>query len=138
MGEQYAGGRRVSRHRPVADATVGTTVNPMWARDVRRLVASPSAFPGRGRPCLSERPSGPGAGCRESRNGSSDLVSLSLPELRRLIARLTHRRPAASDHILHGRTGDTADNTKPAPAATGDAAPAPEAAHPSRHRLLRY
>ncbi|MFG2233425.1 hypothetical protein ACGFNX_26095, partial [Streptomyces sp. NPDC048723] len=37
---------------------------------------------------------------RESRNGSSQLIPLTLPELRRLISRLT--RPRASiDHVLH-------------------------------------
>lgn len=29
MGEQYANGWRVSRHRLVADATVGVIANPM-------------------------------------------------------------------------------------------------------------
>ena len=45
MGEQHANGWRVSRHRLVADATVGVNANPMSGRDVRRLVASASVFP---------------------------------------------------------------------------------------------
>ncbi|MBJ7610590.1 MAG: hypothetical protein JF887_14375 [Candidatus Dormibacteraeota bacterium] len=40
MGEQHVNGWRVSRHRPVADATVGVIANPMSGRDIRRLVAS--------------------------------------------------------------------------------------------------
>ena len=40
MGEQHANGSRVSRHRLVADATVGVIANPMPGRDIRRLVAS--------------------------------------------------------------------------------------------------
>jgi hypothetical protein len=38
---------------------------------------------------------------KRSRNGSSQLIALSLAEIRRLIARLTHRHPAPADHILH-------------------------------------
>jgi hypothetical protein len=45
MGEQHANGWRVSRHRLVADATVGVIANPMSGRDTRRLVASASVFP---------------------------------------------------------------------------------------------
>ena len=45
MGEQHANGSRVSRHRLVADATVGVIANPMSGRDIRRLVASASVFP---------------------------------------------------------------------------------------------
>jgi predicted polyphosphate/ATP-dependent NAD kinase len=45
MGEQHANGWRVSRHRLVADATVGVIANPMSGRDIRRLVASASMFP---------------------------------------------------------------------------------------------
>ncbi len=45
MGEQDANGWRVSRHRLVADATVGVIANPMSGRDIRRLVASASVFP---------------------------------------------------------------------------------------------
>ena len=45
MGEQHANGWRVSRHRLVADATVGVIANPMPGRDIRRLVASASVFP---------------------------------------------------------------------------------------------
>ncbi|WP_329428161.1 hypothetical protein OG339_01800 [Streptosporangium sp. NBC_01495] len=45
MGEQHANGWRVSRHRPVADATGGVIANPMSGRDIRRLVASASVFP---------------------------------------------------------------------------------------------
>ena len=45
MGEQHANGWRVSRHRLVADATVGVIANPMSGRDIRRLVASASVFP---------------------------------------------------------------------------------------------
>ena len=44
MGEQHANGWRVSRHRLVADATVGVIANPMSGRDIRRLVASASVF----------------------------------------------------------------------------------------------
>ncbi|MFF4731766.1 hypothetical protein ACFY3M_42095 [Streptomyces mirabilis] len=33
MGEQHANGWRVSRHRLVADATVGVIANPMSGRD---------------------------------------------------------------------------------------------------------
>ena len=35
MGEQHANGWRVSRHRLVADATVGVIANPMSGRDIR-------------------------------------------------------------------------------------------------------
>ena len=45
MGEQHANGWRVSRHRLVADVTVGVIANPMSGRDIRRLVASASVFP---------------------------------------------------------------------------------------------
>ncbi len=45
MGEQHADGWRVSRHRLVADATVGVIADPMSGRDIRRLVASASVFP---------------------------------------------------------------------------------------------
>ena len=45
MGEQHANGWRVSRHRLLADATVGVIANPMSGRDIRRLVASASVFP---------------------------------------------------------------------------------------------
>ena len=45
MGEQHANGWRVSRHRLVADITVGVIANPMSGRDIRRLVASASVFP---------------------------------------------------------------------------------------------
>ena len=45
MGEQHANGWRVSRHRLVADHTVGVIANPMSGRDIRRLVASASVFP---------------------------------------------------------------------------------------------
>ena len=45
MGEQHANGWRVSRHRLVADATVGVIANPMSGRDIRRLVAGASVFP---------------------------------------------------------------------------------------------
>ena len=40
----------------------------------------------------------------ESRNGSSQLIHLSLAEIRRLITRLTDRRPTPVDHILHWST----------------------------------
>ena len=45
MGEQHANGWRVSRHRLVADVTVGVIANPMSGRDIRRLIASASVFP---------------------------------------------------------------------------------------------
>ena len=45
MDEHHANGWRVSRHRLVADATVGVIANPMSGRDIRRLVASASVFP---------------------------------------------------------------------------------------------
>ena len=45
MGGQHANGWRVSRHRLVADVTVGVIANPMSGRDIRRLVASTSVFP---------------------------------------------------------------------------------------------
>lgn len=45
MGKQHAHGWRVSRHRLVADVTVGVIANPMSGRDIRRLVASASVFP---------------------------------------------------------------------------------------------
>ncbi|MEU8919227.1 hypothetical protein [Streptomyces nigrescens] len=34
-------------------------------------------------------------------HGSSQLIALSLAEIRRLIARLTDRQPLPVDHILH-------------------------------------
>lgn len=42
--------------------------------------------------------------CGQSRNGSSQLIHLSLAEIRRLITRLTDRRPAPVDHVLHWST----------------------------------
>ena len=39
-----------------------------------------------------------------TRNGSSQLIHLSLAEIRRLIHRLTDRRPTPVDHILHWST----------------------------------
>jgi hypothetical protein len=45
MGEEHANGWRVSRHRLVADTTVGVIANPMSGRDIRRLVTSASVFP---------------------------------------------------------------------------------------------
>jgi len=45
MGKQHANGWRVSRHRLVADVTVGVIANPTSGRDIRRLVASASVFP---------------------------------------------------------------------------------------------
>ena len=45
MGKQHTNGWRVSRHRLVADVTVGVIANPMSGRDIRRLVASASVFP---------------------------------------------------------------------------------------------
>jgi predicted polyphosphate/ATP-dependent NAD kinase len=45
MGEQHATGRRVSRHRLVADVTAGVIANPMAGRDIRRLAASASVIP---------------------------------------------------------------------------------------------
>ena len=45
MGKQHANGWRVSRHRLVADVTVGVIANPMSGRDIQRLVASASVFP---------------------------------------------------------------------------------------------
>ncbi len=56
--------------------------------------------PGHGRPRLPHRPAGPRAGCRVSRNGSSQLVPLALPGLRRLISWLIRPRPSR-DHVLH-------------------------------------
>src|SRR5258708_29193847 len=45
MGGQHANGWRVSRHRLVADVTVGVVATRMSGRDIRRLVASASVFP---------------------------------------------------------------------------------------------
>ena len=45
MGEQHANGWRVSRHRLVADVTVGGIANPLSGCDIRRPVASASVFP---------------------------------------------------------------------------------------------
>ncbi|MGW0614814.1 hypothetical protein ACWD1U_31395, partial [Streptomyces sp. NPDC002788] len=56
-------------------------------------------------PRLPGRPASPRAGCRESRNGSSQLIHLSLAEIRRLITRLTNRHPTPVEHILHWSTG---------------------------------
>jgi hypothetical protein len=53
MGEQHTNGSRVSRHRLVADATVGAIANPMSGRDIRRLVASAAVFPTPRRPAWS-------------------------------------------------------------------------------------
>ncbi|MFF0451443.1 hypothetical protein ACFYT4_34655, partial [Streptomyces sp. NPDC004609] len=50
------------------------------------------------------RPAGPRTGHGESRNGSSQLIHYSLAEIRRLINRLTDRRPTPVDHILHRST----------------------------------
>ncbi|OQQ13822.1 hypothetical protein B0675_26700 [Streptomyces sp. M41(2017)] len=53
---------------------------------------------------MPHRPASPPAGHGESRNGSSQLIHLSLAEIRRLITRLTDRRPTPVDHILHWST----------------------------------
>ncbi|MBZ6121836.1 hypothetical protein KVH26_36235, partial [Streptomyces olivaceus] len=55
-------------------------------------------------PRLPDRPASPRAGYRESRNGSSQLIHLSLAEIRKLITRLTNRWPAPVEHILHWST----------------------------------
>jgi hypothetical protein len=44
MGEQHASGWRVSRHRLVADTTVGVIANPMSGRDIRRLRIWPNMW----------------------------------------------------------------------------------------------
>ncbi|MGX1117396.1 SRSO17 transposase [Streptomyces ambofaciens] len=65
---------------------------------------APPHDPRHGRPRLPDRPASPRAGYRESRNGSSQLIHLSLAEIRRLITRLTNRRPTPVEHILHWST----------------------------------
>ena len=47
QGRRWVSRQRLagSRHRLVADATVGVIANPMSGRDIRRLVASASVFP---------------------------------------------------------------------------------------------
>jgi hypothetical protein len=44
MGERHANGWRVSRHRLVADTTVGVIANPMSGRDIRRLRIWPNMW----------------------------------------------------------------------------------------------
>jgi hypothetical protein len=44
MGERHANGWRVSRHRLVADTTVGFIANPMSGRDIRRLRVWPNMW----------------------------------------------------------------------------------------------
>jgi hypothetical protein len=66
---------------------------------------APPHDPRHGRPRLPDRPARPPAGHGESRNGSSQLIHLSLAEIRRLIiTRLTNRQPTPVDHILHWST----------------------------------
>jgi hypothetical protein len=71
MGEQHANGSRVSRHRLVADATVGVIANPMSSRDIRRLVASASVFPNAEKASMVVRADGR----RRSARGGPVLVS---------------------------------------------------------------
>jgi hypothetical protein len=60
--------------------------------------------PRHGRPRPPDHPAGPRAGHGQSRNGSSQLIHLSLAEIRRLITHLTDRRPTAVHHTLHSST----------------------------------
>ncbi len=65
---------------------------------------APTHDPRHGRPRLPDRPASPRARRRQSRNGSSQLIHLSLAEIRGLITRLTDRRPTPVEHILHWST----------------------------------
>ena len=82
---------------------------------VRRYPGSaPPHDPGHGRSRLPHRPAGAGAGHGESRNGSSHPIRLSLAEIRRLITRLTNRRPTPVDDYRHGSAlADDDASTKP-------------------------
>ena len=100
MGEQHANGWRVSRHRTVADVTVGVIANPMSGRDIWRLVASASVFPnaekgllgqtiriGRRQLSQSREPSGGGpgeAGCEAARlmTSNDDAAAALVPSAR--------------------------------------------------------
>ncbi len=65
---------------------------------------APPHDPGHGRPRLPHHPAGQRAGCGQSRNGSSQLIHLNLAEIKRLITRLTDRRPTPAGHIPHRST----------------------------------
>ncbi len=90
---RQVGGRRVlpDRQRPVRP---GGLPGPLLPR------LAPPHHPCHGSPRCPDRPAGSGTRHRESRNGSPGLIPLSLPELRRLIHRITNRRPASVDHVL--------------------------------------
>ncbi len=77
--------------------------------------------PGHGRPGLPHHPAGPRTGRRQSRNGSSGLVLLSLPELRRLIARLAHRQTTPVDQVLHWSHWRRRRQSRPDSATANDA-----------------
>jgi hypothetical protein len=103
MGEQHANGSRVSRHRLVADATVGVIANPMSGRDIRRLVASTSVFPNAEKASMVVRADGR----RGSARGGPVLVSTDTfgvsaavqPEL------FTHPQPDPSGRPPHVKGG---------------------------------
>lgn len=82
---------------------------PGWHRNMTLAVAAHACH---------DRPAGPRAGCGESRNGSSQLIHISLAEIRRLITHLTERRPTRSTTSCTGWHGAVGDNTRPASATT--------------------
>ena len=94
---QPLGGRGV-----LPDREAGVRPGRLPGPPLSRL--APPHDPGHGRPRLPDRPARPRAGHGESRNGSSQLIHLSLAEIRRLITRLTDRRPTPIEHILHWST----------------------------------
>ena len=65
MGEQHANGWRVSRHRLVADATVGVIANPMSGRDVRTRQARKTALSALAESASTSLPSGFPTTCPE-------------------------------------------------------------------------
>lgn len=78
-----------------------------------------------------DRSAHPPARHGQRRNGSSQLIHLSLAEIRRLIARLTDRHPTPAGHILHRSDGAAVANTEIASGTTNNEAQPVKAAQQS-------
>uniref|UniRef100_UPI003F496309 hypothetical protein n=1 Tax=Streptomyces sp. CA-141956 TaxID=3240051 RepID=UPI003F496309 len=71
-------------------------------------------------------------------DGSSGLVPLSLPELRRLIHRLAHHQPVSVDHVLHWSTWRRRRHQTRSSHDKQRGHTPPEPAQPSGQRPLQY
>jgi hypothetical protein len=91
-------GQPLGRGGMLPDRQAGMRPGRLPGPPLSRL--APTHHPGHGRPRLPHRPAGPRVRYWESRNGSSQLTPLTLPELRRLITRLTNRRLPPIEHVL--------------------------------------